>query len=87
MKPFSPPSPEAVRRLRAQAERRLSPEEFAAYVDAPMSPAELEGNLELIRWFKRRYPTPLGRLRYARRAWLNARARMPPADPHDGDGG
>jgi hypothetical protein len=62
--------------LLAFAERRLTAEEFRAYIDAPMTPEEREGILELVHWFERRYPTPLERLTYARQAyarWKRAR--------------
>ena len=61
-------SPEGTESLRAYVERRLTAEEFAAYVNAPMSPEEREGIRELFEWFTRRYPTPLERLAYVRRA-------------------
>lgn len=63
-----------VRRL---AERRLTPEELEAYVNAPLSDAERTEQDDLIAWFNRRYPTPLDRLRYARRAYRRWRAAMP----------
>ncbi len=53
-------------------DRSLSPEEFAAYIDAPWAPGELEEIHRLIDWFTRRYPTPLERLEAGRRAWDNA---------------
>ena len=53
-------------RLRAFEERRLSREELDAYVNAPMSQEEREDMLSLMRWFRRRYPTPAARSRYAR---------------------
>jgi hypothetical protein len=53
----------------------LPPDEFERRVSAAI--AELDGeegeNLGgLVRWFLRRYPTPLDRLRYARRAHASA---------------
>ena len=78
--PYQRPSSAALRAVREMADRRLSQEEFDAYVDAPMGQDELEGNRELIDWFCRRYPTPLARLESGRRAWLNAKARMPLSD-------
>jgi hypothetical protein len=54
--------------LKEYAERRLSVEEFNAYVNAPMTAEEAEGIRELVEWFTRRYPTPLERLAYVRRA-------------------
>jgi len=64
---ISPPSNEERARLRALAERRLSAEEFNAYVNAPMSPEEREAILENIAWFPRRYPTAGERLAWCRR--------------------
>lgn len=72
---FTPPSPEALAEVRALADRQLTPDEFEAYVGAPMSAQEEEGILDLIRWFCRSYPTPLERLAYVRRAyarWTNS---------------
>ncbi|MCC6164706.1 MAG: hypothetical protein IT182_15255 [Acidobacteria bacterium] len=56
-------------RIDALRERRVTPAEARAYLDAPTSDAERERVLELARWFRRRYPTPLERLAYARRAY------------------
>ena len=56
--------------------RQLSQAEARAYLDAPLTEAEREGVLELARWFRRRYPTPVERLAYVRRAferWRRAR--------------
>ena len=58
----------------AEFERRLSL--AIAELDGP----EGESLGELIAWFKRRYPTPLDRLRYARRAY-EAAVRMRGALP------
>jgi hypothetical protein len=74
---FRPPSPEQVAHVRALAERQLSAAELDAYVRAPWGDGELEAAAELITWFMRRYPTPLDRLRAARRAYRRARMRMP----------
>jgi hypothetical protein len=63
--------------VREEAERRLSREEFDAYVNAPMSPAELEGIREMIDWFTRRYPTPGERLAYVRRAYARWMRGLP----------
>jgi hypothetical protein len=49
------------------AERALTPEEWRAYVEAPMDADERRAIEELFDWFTRRYPTPLERLRYIRR--------------------
>jgi hypothetical protein len=48
--------------------RRVSPEEAAAYISAPISDAERDEVLSLVRWFTRRYPTGAERLAYVRRA-------------------
>lgn len=66
---MNPPSAEALRRVRELAERRLSAEEFDAYVRAPMSESEREEILSSIAWFMKRYPTPGERLAAARRAY------------------
>ncbi len=79
MKRFVPPDPETVAEIRRFAARRLSAEEFDAYVNAPMTDDEREGIDELIDWFTRRYPTPRERLAWGRRAWENARRMMPPS--------
>lgn len=75
---FVPPPPELVAKVRALADRRLTPDEFEAYVRAPMSEDEREGTEALIAWFTRRYPSPLERLRAGRRSWRNAARLMPP---------
>ena len=51
------------------ADRRLSPDEAQAYLEAPITDAEREDLQALVAWFTRRYPTPLERLAYARRAY------------------
>jgi hypothetical protein len=75
--PFVPPTPEQLARIRTLADRQLSPAELDAYVGAPWGDGEREAALELITWFTRRYPTPLERLRAARRAYRRACARAP----------
>jgi hypothetical protein len=78
MNSVSPPTREALARVRAISERTLSPEEFRAALAVPLTDAELEETRSLIRWFRRRYPTPADRLAYARRAyrrWTAAQAR------------
>ncbi len=77
--PMGPPSPEALERVRQLVERRLSAEEFDAYVNAPMSEAERREILESVTWFKRRYPTPGERLEAARRACKQWAQGMPGA--------
>jgi hypothetical protein len=63
-------TPDAVERVRALAERELPLDEFIAWADGPISEEEMAENIELIRWFIRRYPTPAERLRSARRRQL-----------------
>ena len=60
-----------------QSARRLSPEEFRSYVEAPLSEWERENAAALITWFTTRYKTPLERLAYARRAQAKSKARAP----------
>lgn len=52
-----------------ERDRRLSPAEARAYLEAPLTDVERDGVLELVRWFCRRYPTPIERLAYVRRAY------------------
>lgn len=69
------PAPQAVARLRALSNRVLSREEWTAALALPLGEAESEESRSLIRWFRRRYPTPAERLAYARRAyrrWMTA---------------
>ena len=76
MKPIDTPSPAAVARVHALSERRLSAEEARAALAVPLGEAEEQETRSLIRWFRRRYPTPAARLAYARRAyrrWASAR--------------
>lgn len=64
--------------LEAREERRLSPEEFAARVAAPWTEQEREDFAALVAWFRRRYPTPLERLRAMRQLaaqWQRNRPR------------
>lgn len=76
-RPMERPDAAALARLREMAERRLSPEEFEAYVDAPMSDEEREEIIASITWFMRRYPTPGERLSAARRACAQWAGRPP----------
>jgi hypothetical protein len=71
------PSPASVARARQLSERNLTPEEFDAWVRAPLSEEERENTASLIRWFLRRYPTPADRLRYAREAYARWRRSLP----------
>ena len=58
----------------AFADRTLTPEEARAYLDAPVTEREREDVLALVGWFERRYPTPVERLTYVRRAHARWRA-------------
>ena len=75
--PFVRPNAEQLARVRALAERSLSREELDAYVNAPWTAEEHEATADLTAWFRRRYPTPLDRLRAGRRAYRRALTRMP----------
>jgi formylglycine-generating enzyme required for sulfatase activity len=55
--------------LRSFHDRTLGPAEARAYLDAPITQAERDDVLALVRWFRRRYPTPAERLAYVRRAY------------------
>jgi hypothetical protein len=76
---FAAPKPEAVEAIRRMSERRLTAEEFDAYVNAPMSDEERTEIRELIGWFQRHYPRPLDRLISSRRAYARAARRSPRA--------
>jgi hypothetical protein len=65
--------------VRALSERQLSPEEFRAALAIPLGEAEEQESRSLIRWFRRRYPTPAERLAYARRAYRRWAASRPTA--------
>jgi hypothetical protein len=59
-------------------DRRVSPAEAAEYLATPISDAERDEVLSLVRWFTRRYPTGAERLAYVRRAyrrWTAAASR------------
>ena len=56
-------------RVEAEVEHQLSPEEAAAYLDAPWSDVERADVRGLVAWFRGRYPTGAERLAYARRAY------------------
>lgn len=66
MIPAQPLTPELRAELEAWENRALSPEEFAARIDAPWSEREREDFDALVVWFNRRYPTPIDRLRATR---------------------
>jgi hypothetical protein len=55
--------------LKTLAEEPLSMEEWRRRAAIPLTDDERERTLELVRWFRRRYPTPAERLAYARRAY------------------
>jgi hypothetical protein len=76
---FRPPEPDVVEAIRKLSERRLSVEEFDAYVNAPMSDEERREIRELIDWFQQRYPRPIDRLISSRRAHARAIRRGPGA--------
>jgi len=67
------PSDRTAARLRQLSERVLSAEEVRAYLEAPIAVGEREDILSLIRWFRRRYPSPADRLAYVRRAYARWR--------------
>ena len=69
MKPFERPDARALARVRELALLGLSAEEFRAGLAVPLASDEEEEARSLIRWFRRRYPTPAARLAYARRAY------------------
>lgn len=77
MKRLRAPSSAALARVRALAERTLSPAEIRAALAVPIGESEQEEARALIRWFRRRYPSPAERLAYARRAYRRWRAAMP----------
>ena len=65
-----PPATAATRaRLKVLAEESLSVEEWRRRAAIPITDDERARTLELVRWFRRRYPTPAERLAYARRAY------------------
>jgi hypothetical protein len=78
VKKAAPSGPRALARVRALSERQLSPEEVRAALAVPLGQDEEDESRSLIRWFRRRYPTPADRLAYARRAyrrWVAVRPR------------
>ena len=56
-------------RLTETVDRLVDPAEARAWLDHPVSDAEREDVLALVRWFRRRYPTPLERLAFVRGAY------------------
>jgi hypothetical protein len=83
VKPLETPSAAALARVLALSERWLSAEEARAALAVPLGEAEEEESRSLIRWFRRRYPTPAARLAYARRAYLRWAAARPVAAARD----
>ena len=61
--------PGAAAAARALANRRLTPDEFAAARARSWTPEEEAEAREQIAWFLRRYPTGAGRLAKARRSY------------------
>ena len=74
---FVPPPDEVLAAVRQHAERRLSAEEFEAWVRAPMADDERRAMSDLIDWFMRRYPTPAARLAQARASYRGATLLAP----------
>ncbi len=60
--------------LAAEVNRVLTADEARRYLEAPVTAEEREAVLELVRWFRRRYPTPAERLAYVRRAYARWRS-------------
>ena len=62
-------------------ERPVGLDEFIRRTSAPVSDEEVEQTAELVRWFKRRYPTVKQRLAYARRKFLECTRPTPIVGP------
>jgi hypothetical protein len=67
-------APDVRRRINELTQRNASADEVRRALHDPVSSAEREDAASLIRWFTTRYPTPLERLAYARRAFARWRA-------------
>jgi hypothetical protein len=66
--------------VRSIYERELTVEEFEGLLRAALSDDEdMEAQVELIRWFKKRYPTARERLAYTRRKYAEWTRR--PVEP------
>ena len=64
------PATDATRvRLKAVAVEPLPLEEWRRRAAIPLTDDERERTLELVRWFRRRYPTAADRLAYVRGAY------------------
>ena len=55
--------------LKREVDRHLDEREVRAWLEQPISDAERDEVLAIVRWFRRRYPTPAARLAYVRRAY------------------
>lgn len=64
----------AAARVRALVDRQVSRVELQEALECPLSEREREDVLDLVRWFRRRYPTPLERLAYVSQAYRRWRA-------------
>jgi len=71
----------ALGRIRALAERQLSADDVRAALAVPLGELEEEESRALIRWFRRRYPTPAERLAYVRKAYRRWQAAAPVPRP------
>jgi hypothetical protein len=60
----------------AFAARTLDPLAAQAYLEAPITTEERVGVVALVRWFSRRYPAPIDRLAYVRRAYARWRRTL-----------
>lgn len=63
--------------------RALGRAEAREYLDAPVTDAERDEVLALVHWFQRRYPTPVERLAYARRAYARWQRTLGIGAVHD----
>lgn len=73
--------PDALRRVRALADRSLSVEEFRAWADGPIGDEERRGIEELIAWHMKRYPTVVARLAHARSSYRRWARSFPQTEP------
>jgi hypothetical protein len=58
-----------MRAIRNEANRTVSADEVRRYLETPISDTERQQVLDLVRWFRRRYPTAAERLAYVRKAY------------------
>jgi hypothetical protein len=68
-------------RINALMQRRVSADDVRRALHDPVSAAEREDVTALVRWFTTRYPTPLERLAYVRRAYARWHARTRRVEP------